>query len=1142
MYIKFTNEERKEKGRHRSSLLFSVQRILLLIFLSTTSIVSFASSQQIYLNKKNVKIEEVLMEFRKQTNIDFFYDKADLAIEQPLNIVLQDVSLEVALDRLLEHTSLAYEIRDGVVILSSKKSAQQNIEIKGRVTNQNGEPLGNVSVTVIVAGTGKSTKMTIGGFKTNDNGFYTVAANTAQDSLSFSLLGYEKVTVAIQGRREVYLVMKQRIEEIEDVIVTGIYERKAESFTGASMTIKKEDIMRMGSTNVFQSLKNISPGMFLDNFEMGSNPNTLPDLQIRGSGSLPIVDGDVTGGLKGNYLKDPSQPLFILDGFEATVERIFDLDINRIESVTILKDAASKAIYGSKAANGVIVIETTKLSGGKPLVSYNVSVNVEAPDLTSYNLTNSREKLQAEVIDGVYTASPSGFDPSQQYVELNKLYNQRLKLIEEGLDTYWLAKPLQNGVGQRHSLSVELGSHDLRVLTELTYNDVKGVMIGSGRRNVGGNLSASYRIQNLLFRNITSFTSNQAHESPYGKFEEYSRMNPYWRAVNPDGTIPYYAEKFEFGGVPNPLYNSQLNSRNDNSYLNFTNNLYVEWMPIAGLRSVARFGVSTKSSDADEFYSARHTKFEIYGGGTNDLKGSYQVNHGKSIYLSGDLNINYSKQIGKNYYFGNIGYNVSEDRFGERIYAATGFPSDRLQDIIFARSYMLNTRPTGESGIARDMGFLTALSYMWDNRFISDFTYRANASSKFGSDKRWASFWSMGLGWNFHNEAWVKSLGFVDQLRLRGSIGATGNQNFNTNAAISTYKYILDAFYMGFPGSQLDNMANPALQWESAFDYNGGLDLKVGSVGIRFDYYERFTENLIADITIPNSTGFDKVKDNLGKIKNSGMELYTNYRAWQNGRNFVSLQFGIETNTNKIVELSNAMKTFNARMDALAADRGNNVPIKKYQDGMAMDAIWAVPSLGIDPATGNEIYVKQDGTTTYNWSASDMIVAGIARPKYQGTFGIQAEYQGVGISVTARYLGGGQLYNKTLVDRVENVDMVYNVDRRVLTGRWLQPGQDALYKRLGQYSVPLENGSSTPAQEMTRATTRFVQDRRELDIAAINVYYDFYQQGWLTKAKLQRLRAAFNMNEIGKFSSIEIERGLSYPFARTMSFSLTATF
>ncbi|MGN5953319.1 SusC/RagA family TonB-linked outer membrane protein [Sphingobacterium lactis] len=1106
--------------------------LLLLIALANNT---YGSALQIHMDKKNAKIEDVLIELRRQSNIDFFYNKADLLKEGPKDLKLNNESLDNAMRKLLENTNLTYSIKDGIVTLSPKAIQQQ--KITGRITNQKGEPLQNISITAI----NRATKSKTVGGQSSANGTFTIIVSTLNDTLTFSSIGYEERVIPLNGKTHIEVVMKQKVQELEDVVITGIYERKAESFTGSSMTIKNEDIKRMGSTNVFQSLKNISPSMFLDNLAMGSNPNTLPDLQIRGSGSLPVDNGNLAAGLKGNYLKDPTQPLFILDGFEASVERIFDLDINRIESVTILKDAASKAIYGSKAANGVIVIETTKISGSKPIISYNMSLNVELPDLTSYNLTNSREKLEAEVIDGMYLPRP-GYDPSADYIQRLKTYNARKKLVEEGLDTYWLAKPVQNGVGHRHSLSAELGSEDLRVLTDFTYNQVTGAMIGSGRQNIGGNISASYRLNKFLFRNVASFNSNKGKESPYGEFSEYVQMNPYWRATNEDGSIPYYAELSGNSRVTNPLYNSTLNSKIAESYLNFTNNLYMEWMPIDGLRGTMRIGIDTKTSDADEFYPGKHTRFDLYQPNDINRRGSYQVNNGKSAYLSGDLNVNYSKQLDKHYLFGNIGYNVSERKFSERVYFAEGFPSDRLQDIIFARSYALDTRPAGLDGITRDMGFLGAFSYMWDNRFISDFTYRANASSQFGADRRWASFWSVGLGWNLHNEQFFKKLNYVDMFRIRGSVGATGNQNFNSNASIATYEYALQAYYNGFPGSQLFNMVNPGLQWESSFDYNGGVDLKIGPFGLRADYYQRFTENLIADITLPSSTGFEIFKDNLGKIKNEGLELYANYQVWQKQRNFVSLQFGIETNTNKIVELSNSMKSYNDRMDALAADRGNSKPIKKFQDGMPMDAIWAVPSLGIDPASGNEIYVKQDGTTTYAWNANDMIMAGIARPKYQGTFGVQAEYQGIGLSVTARYLGGGQMYNQTLVDRVENVDMVYNVDKRVLTGRWLEPGQNALYKRLGEYSIDNGDGTSSPAQELTRATTRFVQDRKELDIAAINLYYDFYKQSWLKKAKLQRLRASFNMNDAVKFSSIEIERGLTYPFSRTVSFSLNATF
>jgi hypothetical protein len=489
--------------------------------------------------------------------------------------------------------------------------------------------------------------------------------------------------------------------------------------------------------------------------------------------------------------------------------------------------------------------------------------------------------------------------------------------------------------------------------------------------------------------------------------------------------------------------------------------------------------------------------------------------------------------------FGNAGFNVSEREFEEVIHLAEGFPSSRMDDIVFARSYALDSRPTGISGVSRDVGFLFVGSYIYDNRFLSDFTFRTSASSQFGDDKRWSNFWSVGLGWNLHNEKFFAKAPF-EQFRIRASVGSTGNQNFNSNESVVTYGYYLDSRYQDNVGSYALNMGNPGLQWETKFDFNNGFDIKIGGLTLRYDYYESYTENLITDITLPYYSGFSSVKDNLGKVKNSGIEANISYLLWSRGRNYFSINGGITTNENKIIELSDALQSFNDAQDKIAADRGNNRPVNRYESGMSMNAIWAVPSLGIDPSTGQEIYVKQDGSTTYEWDADDLVVVGNSNPKYRGIFGFSGEYEGFGISVTARYLGGGQLYNQTLVDKVENVDMNYNVDEPVLTGRWRYPGQHALYKRLGTYSVdPDGDNVFVSLQEKTRPTSRFVQDRNELDIAAINVYYEFKPR--LTKAMgLDRLRLSFNMNDVAKFSSIEIERGTQYPFSRSMTFSLMA--
>lgn len=224
---------------------------------------------------------------------------------------------------------------------------------------------------------------------------------------------------------------------------------------------------------------------------MGSNPNSVPDMSMRGTSSFPTTE---SSSLRSNYQNQPNQPLFILDGFETTAETIMDMDMNRIESITILKDASAKALYGSKAANGVIVIETKRLTGNQQRITYNGSISLEMPDLTSYDLCNAFEKLEAERLDGVYTSSSANTQ-----IQLDQLYNGRRKLALEGLDTYWLSKPLHTGIGHKHNLNIELGdSQNLRAILDLTYNQITGVMKGSNRRNISGDINLSYRHNKLL--------------------------------------------------------------------------------------------------------------------------------------------------------------------------------------------------------------------------------------------------------------------------------------------------------------------------------------------------------------------------------------------------------------------------------------------------------------------------------------------------------------------------------------------------------------------------------------------------------------------------------------------------------------------
>jgi TonB-linked SusC/RagA family outer membrane protein len=812
--------------------------------------------------------------------------------------------------------------------------------------------------------------------------------------------------------------------------------------------------------------------------------------------------------------------------------------MNRIESITILKDAAAKALYGSKAANGVVVIETRRLSGTEQRVTYTGNMTLEMPDLTSYNLTNAAEKLEAERLDGVYT---SAHGPNIQ-TDLWNLYNERKKRILEGLDTYWLSKPLRTGVGQKHGLSVEVGdSRNLRTVLDVSYNQVNGVMKGSYRNTITGNVNVSYRMKNFLFRDVMSVTSMKNEESPYGSFSKYAEMNPYLYATNPEtGTVTRWAEVSTF--TPNPIYDAMIGTLNKESYLDFVNNFYAEWQLNEHFKATGRLGISSKRSDWEEFLPADHSTFSTleYREGTYELKlrrGSYQLENGKGGSVSADVNLNYNRSIEKHDLFFNAGAFISENTSKSYRNKAEGFPGNMGADITFARQYAQDSRPVGSTTIKREISFLGVASYSYANRYLTELTARVGGSSLYGKDNRWSSGWGIGVSWNLHNENFLVG-SKIERLKLRASLGVTSSQNFNTNESIATYTYYTDDLYQTMVGSYLMALANPGLGWERKQDYNVGLDFQTGAVTAVIEWYKGVTHDALADVVPVQSTGFSTVKDNLGLVSNTGVELTLGYTAIRRKDCFLNLFGSIVTEKNILERVSDAMRAFNEAREQMAALRDNPKPVLMYKDGQAMRTIWAVPSLGIDPMNGYEIYVKQDGSLTYDYDPLDLIAAGDESPKYRGNVGFTAHYKGIELSVTCRYLGGGEMYNSTLVDRVENVDMSKNVDRRVLSGRWMKPGDQVQFKRLDTF-MDLDN--TKVRAERTRATTRFVQKRNEFDLSALSLSYEM-PSSVLQKLSVERLKLSFYMNDVAKWSSIRIERGLSYPYSHVASFSLMATF
>lgn len=1085
------------------------------------------------INIKDKTVVQAIEEIEKKTGYLFFYYEGFVDSKKTIDLKEENQTLSKILDKLFYKSENTYSIDGRQVFIKKVKaittiSKNDRIIVRGKIVDETGESLPGASIVVQGANT----------FGVTDNeGNFSMAVEGENAVLSVSYVGYITKSVMINEAR--LIRMQTSVRSLANIVVTGIFNRKEEGYTGSTVSISGKELQRVGNQNVIQSIKNLDPSLYIPvNLSSGSDPNALPEMQLRG---VSTFTEEQTSGLKGYYQGKPNTPLIILDRFETTLERIIDMDMNRIESITILKDASAKAIYGSKAANGVIVIETKTMNSEKPRVTYLGSVSFEMPDLTSYNLCNSVEKLNVEKIEGYYDNGIT----TDQIISNQQIYNKRLKSALEGESTYWLSKPLRTGIGNKHSISVELGEKDLKAIADFSYNNVQGVMKGSDFTSISGAMNVSYRKKNILFRNIMEIMGKESNDSPYGSFNTYAKMNPYWNPFNSDGSLKKTLDVNNGlnNDIANPMYDATLNVLLRNTYQNFIDNFYVEVDFLKDFKVRASAGIATQRFDDEEFYPSAHSKFSGYayfGDEEKALqKGSYDLTNGKTSTLSGKFDLQYDKKLGKHNIFFDFSYELSEKKYNQTGIKTVGFPSGSVSNISFARQYAEGTTPSSYDAINREMGFLEYLSYNYDNRYITDLTFRTNGASVFGNNNPWANFWSVGLGWNIHNESFLKDVKGLEVLKLRGSYGTSGNQNFAQNTSYATYNYNTTGQYLGFFGIYLNNMENPGLMWESKEEANFGLDLNYSGLSIKLDYYDAITSNMVTNLSIVPSTGFNVVRENLGKISNKGFEASLGYTLLRNKDGYLNFTGKIATNENKILQISEALRSFNKSQTEIATRGDQSLPVLEYVDGMPMHAIWAVKSLGIDPVTGYEVFLNQKGEKTYTWNASDRIYCGTSDPKFNGIFGFNGEYKGFGISATATFLGGGNAYNQTLVDNVENVDIAYNVDRRVLSGRWQTPGQNAQYTILTRYWTNPETGQQE--RVVTNATSRFVQRRNDLTLSSIAAYYDFSRE-FTKKLNFQQLRLSFYINDVYTWSTIRIERGTSYPFARNMSFSLTATF
>nr|WP_306448589.1 SusC/RagA family TonB-linked outer membrane protein [Odoribacter splanchnicus] len=1096
----------------------------LFVFLGMLSATAktIAQEQVISLNLKNVTYLELFNELHRQTGVRFLYSSDQLENLSRIDVVADRKKMREVLEDALKETSLTCVFEEDMVMLRERQQQQvSELVVKGLVTDTKKQPL--PGVTVMIKGTSLGTV-------TDAEGHYVLTIPQRDELvLVFSFVGMNSREVTYKGEKELNVELEEKIAEMDEVVVTGIFQKSQASFTGSATTVTAKELQQFGNRNLLQSLHNIDPSInIIENNAFGSNPNRLPEVQIRGNSSIPNVDE-----LKDQTRVDLNTPLIVLDGFETTLQKLIDINENEVETLTILKDASATAIYGSRGANGVIVITTKKPAMGQLRVSYKGDVNIEIPDLTGYDLLEAREKLELEKRVGLYS-KPS--NPDQDW-RLQRYYSYLLDEVNSGVNTYWLSKPLQTSVGQRHALKVEGGDKSFRYSASLQWNDIRGVMKESYRKTFNGAIQLSYYWKNLKFSNNLMISAGKRQESPYGDFSEYAKMNPYWRTHDENGKIlkrlgnsgeSDYA--FRWSRLPvNPLYNATLNTYDRGNNTDITNNFMLEWKVLETLDLRGRFGITKNTDETRVFKPADHTDFADYSEDDMFRKGTYAYGISNSFSYEGSLNLAYHQSFGKHLLVAGVDVNLRESRSRSSNFKAEGFTNENFDDISSALQYEKNGKPSGAESTVRSVGFTGNVNYTYDNRYFADLSGRMDGSSQFGSNKRFAPFWSAGIGWNMHNESFLKEVSWVNMLKLRFSVGTSGSQHFNAYQAIQTYRYFLDDKYYAWNGSTLIAMGNPDLKWQQKRDYNIGLDVKLwdNRITIGGDFYIAKTNDLISTLTLPAANGFTTYIENIGSLKNTGYELRLSAYVLRKDQMSWSVSLAGIHNKNKIVEVSQAL------LDAQNAIESEDLvnPNVQFRPGYSSNTIWTVRSAGIDPGTGKEVFISRDGNRTYNWSASDIVATGVSDPKLEGNISSMFRYKGLSLNVSFGYRFGGQIYNSTLANKVEvsKTAIGWNVDARVFHDRWKNIGDQASFKGLDDF---------TP----TNKTSRFVQDETTFRCQNMTLQYELKSQALNKLLGIDYCLFSASTSDLFYISTVKRERGTSYPFSRQFSLGVNVVF
>ena len=1108
--------------RRVSCMPFKIFRVmkLVLILLITTIIQANAASyaQTVSLNLKNASMREVIEELRQQTGYHFLYKMQMLDETRKISLSVNNEPLEQVLEKCFADQPITYTINHNTVVLRKRitdNNQVQAVKITGTVTDEKGLPLPGVSVKV---------KGTTSGIITDGNGKYAITVNDNKAVLEFTFLGFTKQEISINGRTEINVKLLEAQTALNEVVVIGYGTVKRSDLTGAVASVKGSDIKAQGVSDVTKALQGKMPGVTIE--AAGGDPGSGTRILIRGVGTL------------GN-----SAPLYIVDGVQ--VASINNLNQADIESIDVLKDASAAAIYGSRAANGVVLVTTKSGKSGAPTVQFTSTVGQQ-------KIAHKIDVLNAQEWANVSNAAHDNAGLPRLDIAKNP--------DQLGAGTDWQDAIYRSALVQQYNMIVSGGSESSKYSVSGGYNDQQGIVDVTG-----------YKRYNLRVKTETTKGRLKFGETVLLSREKFITMPGGWggQGGNPVGSAAKMIPVFQiydptavggFAGAYGPVVNvanpvAQLNLENINrEFTSILANAYAQVNLLPGLNYKMNLGY-TNGFNSNYDYAKRYSVGTLFSHPTNDINLSKDQN----VLTLLENTLNYDKHFGKHSIQALAGYTYQSTKYNYTAAGRTDLP-DGIDQIDAGAGISTSG---GNSTVSNLVSVLGRVIYSYDNRYLLTASFRRDGSSRFGDANRYGNFPSVALGWNISNEKFFQSLtNTFSTLKLRASYGVLGNQeigDYQYSAAVaSNINYVVGTDQQKWFGSIQTAFASPYIKWESTKTSNVGIDVGFfhDKLNITADYFNKKTSDLLLNVPIPGSAGStSNPVVNAGDLRNSGIEFGANFNDHIGKLNYTI--FGtISAVRNKVIALGTGSQQI---FGGQPTHHGASSTLTEA--GGSIGSFYLIKDIGIfnsqaeiDSYTKNGKLIQpnaapgdvkfQDTNGDGQINDNDKVNAGSPFPNFEYGFGVNASMYGFDISMFFQGTQGNKIYNGLRQD-LESTNLDFNYAQSMLNA-WTPTNHSNIPRAVT--SDPNFNN---------RTSTRFLEDGSYLRMKTLQIGYTL-RDALAKKIRITSLRVyasadnlftitdytGFNP-DLGRTGSI-FDRGVdfghvAYPLARTISLGVQLT-